>query len=132
MLSSKVYDHKLVNIKNVRGRRVMTVECNSKMINILLADGNSISVHLRTTGTFLRQENAAEPKCSHWRMTFDNGNLFLIDPRRFAPVKILKRLESNSGKDIIKNCDLKFFKKIMEAGREKLNYSLWIKELYQG
>ncbi|MFZ1036038.1 MAG: DNA-formamidopyrimidine glycosylase family protein, partial [Smithella sp.] len=44
ILSSKVYDHKLVNIKNVRGRRVMTVECNSQMINILLADGNSISV----------------------------------------------------------------------------------------
>ncbi|MGO8715938.1 MAG: DNA-formamidopyrimidine glycosylase family protein [Smithella sp.] len=32
ILSSKVYDHKLVNIKIVRVRRVMTVECNSKMI----------------------------------------------------------------------------------------------------
>ena len=62
ILSSKVYDHKLVNIKNVRGRRVITVERNSKMINILLDDGNSISVHLRMTGRFLWQENAAKPK----------------------------------------------------------------------
>jgi formamidopyrimidine-DNA glycosylase len=88
VLSSKVYDHKLVDIKNIRGRRVITVECNSKMINILLDDGNSISVHLHTTKRLLWQENAAEPKHSHWRMTFDDGNLFLIDPRRFATVKI--------------------------------------------
>jgi formamidopyrimidine-DNA glycosylase len=88
---------------------VIAVERNSKMINILLDDGNSMLEHLRTTGRFLWQENAAEPKHSHWRMTFDDGNLFLIDPRRFATVKILKRLESNSGKDIIKNFDLKCF-----------------------
>jgi len=48
-------------------------------------------------------------KHSHWKMTFDDGNLFLIDPRRFTTVKILKRLESNFGKDIIKNFDLKCF-----------------------
>ena len=42
ILSSKVYDHKLVNIKNVRGRRVITVERNSKMVSTLLDDDNSI------------------------------------------------------------------------------------------
>jgi formamidopyrimidine-DNA glycosylase len=62
VLSSKVYDHKLVDIKNIGGRRVITVEHNSKMINIFLDDGNSISVHLRTTGRFLWQENAAKQK----------------------------------------------------------------------
>jgi formamidopyrimidine-DNA glycosylase len=50
ILSSKVYDHKVVNIKNVRGRRVITVERNSKMINILLDDGNSISVQFSHNG----------------------------------------------------------------------------------
>ena len=49
ILSSKVYDHKLVNIKNVR-RRVFMVERNSKMVNILLDDGNSISVQFSHNG----------------------------------------------------------------------------------
>jgi hypothetical protein len=53
-------------------------------------------------------------------MTFDNGNLFLIDPRRFATVKILKRLEGNSGKDIIKNCDLKCFVKNYARRKRKV------------
>jgi formamidopyrimidine-DNA glycosylase len=62
VVSSKVYDHKLGDIKNIRGRRVITVERNSKMINYFLDDGNSISVHLCTTGRFLWQENAAKQK----------------------------------------------------------------------
>ena len=61
ILSSKVYDHKLVNIKNVR-RRVFMVERNSKMVNILLDDRNFISVHLLMMGRFLWRENATKPK----------------------------------------------------------------------
>jgi hypothetical protein len=41
-------------------------------------------------------------KHGRWRMTFDDGYLFLIDLCRFSTVNILKRLESNSDKDIIK------------------------------
>jgi formamidopyrimidine-DNA glycosylase len=62
ILSSKVYDYKLVNIKNVRRRRVSTVEPNSKMVNIILDDDHYISVHLLMTGRFLWQENSTKPK----------------------------------------------------------------------
>ena len=47
-------------------------------------------------------------------------NLFLIDPSRFATVKISKRLESNSGKDIIKKFDLKCFVKNYGSRKRKV------------
>ena len=120
ILSSKVYDDKLANIKNVRGRRVITVEREGKMIDILLDNGNHILVHLRMTGRFLWQENSVKPKHSHWKITFRNGNLFLIDPRRFATVKIVKKLEGDPGKDIFKKFDLKWFVKKYGSRKTKV------------
>jgi formamidopyrimidine-DNA glycosylase len=51
---------------------------------------------------------------------FYDGNLFLIEPRRFASLKILKRLESNSGKDIIEKFDLKCFVKKYGSRKRKV------------
>ncbi|MGA3279728.1 MAG: hypothetical protein ABSD50_01955 [Smithella sp.] len=51
---------------------------------------------------------------------FCDGNLFLIEPRRFATLKILKRLESNSGKDIIEKFDLKCFVKKYGSRKRKV------------
>ena len=62
----------------------------------------------------------ARPKHSRWRMTFDDGNVFLIDPRRFATIKILKKVESDSGKDIFKEFDLKTFLKNHGSRRTKV------------
>ncbi|HUN53700.1 MAG TPA: bifunctional DNA-formamidopyrimidine glycosylase/DNA-(apurinic or apyrimidinic site) lyase [Smithella sp.] len=120
ILSSTVYDDKLVHIKNVRGRRVIAVERDGKMIDICLDDGNSISVHLRMTGRFLWQENAAKPKHGRWRMGFDTGNLFLIDPRRFATVTKLKKVKSDPGKDILKKFDFKGFVKNYGSRKTKV------------
>jgi hypothetical protein len=72
------------------------------MANILLDDGSSISIQFLMTERFLWQERRQNQKHSRWRMTFDDGNLSLIERRSFSIVKILKRLESNSDKDIIK------------------------------
>ncbi|MCX6226572.1 MAG: hypothetical protein NTV01_17790, partial [Bacteroidia bacterium] len=56
-------------------------------------------------------EDSMRPKHSRWRMTFAAGTVFLIDPRRFATIKILKNAKSESAKDIFKKFDLKAFLK---------------------
>ncbi|MGD0278409.1 MAG: bifunctional DNA-formamidopyrimidine glycosylase/DNA-(apurinic or apyrimidinic site) lyase [Smithella sp.] len=132
ILSSKVYDDKLANIKNVRGRRVITVERNGKRIEIILDDGNSILVHMRMTGRFLWHEKPEKPKHCRWRMTFNDGNLFLIDPRRFATVKISKRLENDAGKDIFKKFDLKGFVKNYGSRKTKVKTLIMDQEALSG
>jgi formamidopyrimidine-DNA glycosylase len=107
--ASKVYDDKLAHIKNIRGKTVIGVERQGKMIDILLDDGMSILIHLRMTGRLLWHESADKPKHSRWKITFAGNNLFLVDPRRFATVKILKTVPCDPGRDIFKKFDLTNF-----------------------
>ena len=120
ILATEVYDDKLAHVKDVRGKKVLAVERKGKMIAIILDDGNSIFVHLRMTGRLFWQEDLTRPKHSRWRMAFADGNVFLIDPRRFATVNILKKAESDSGKDIFKEFNLKAFLKNHGSRRTKV------------
>ena len=120
ILATEVYDDKLAHVKDVRGKKVLAVERKGKMIAIILDDGNSIFVHLRMTGRLFWQKDSARPKHSRWRMTFADGNVFLIDPRRFATVNILKKAESDSGEDIFKEFNLKTFLKNHGSRRTKV------------
>ena len=90
ILASEVYDEKLAGIKNLKGRKYQAVERRGKTITILLDDGNFVLIHLRMTGRLLWQKDSTRPKHSRWRMTFKDGNVFLVDPRRFATVKVEK------------------------------------------
>jgi len=111
ILATEVYDDKLSGVKNLKGRIVKAVERRGKTVTILLDDRNFVLIHLRMTGRLLWQKDSTSPKHSRWRMTFDDGNIFLIDPRRFATIKILKKVESEFAKDIFKEFDLKAFLK---------------------
>jgi formamidopyrimidine-DNA glycosylase len=111
ILASEIYDDKLAGIKNLKRKTVMTIERRGKTVAIVLDDGNSVLIHLRMTGRLCWQEDSTRPKYSRWRMTFAGGNVFLIDPRRFATVKISKNVESQSAQDIFKEFDLKTFMK---------------------
>ena len=120
ILATEVYDDKLTGIKNLRGRIIAAVERKGKTVAILLDDGNFVLVHLRMTGRLFWQEDSTRPKHSRWRMIFAEGNVFLIDPRRFATVRILKKVEGDSDKDIFKEFDLKAFLKNHESRRTKV------------
>jgi formamidopyrimidine-DNA glycosylase len=120
ILATEVYDDKLAGIKNLKGRIVTAVERKGKTVAILLDDGNYVLIHLRMTGRLFWQEDSARPKHSRWRMTFAAGNVFLIDPRRFATIKILKKVKGDSGKDIFKEFDLKAFLKNHGSRRAKV------------
>jgi len=120
ILSSKVYDDKLAGIKNMRDRTIVTIERRGKTVNILLDDGNSISVHLRMTGRLLWQESPERPKHGRWRISFSDGNVFLVDPRRFGTVKITKEVQTDSGRDLFGKFDLKSFIKNYGSRKTKI------------
>jgi formamidopyrimidine-DNA glycosylase len=109
ILSTEVFDDKLTNIKDVKRRKVVTVERRGKMIAIFLDDGNVIFIHLRMTGRLLWQEISAKPKHSRWKMSFADGNIFLVDPRRFATIKVAKEKGNDAGREIFRDFDLKTF-----------------------
>lgn len=120
ILATEVYDDKLAAIKNLKGRIITAVERKGKAVSILLDDGNFVLIHLRMTGRLFWQNDSSRPKHSRWRMTFADGNVFLVDPRRFATIKILKKMEGNTGIDIFKEFDLKDFLKNHGSRRTKI------------
>jgi formamidopyrimidine-DNA glycosylase len=117
ILASEVYDEKLAGIKNLKGREVTSVERHGKTVTILLNDGNFVIIHLRMTGRLFWQTEPVKPKHSRWRMSFAAGNVFLVDPRRFATIKIAEEMKKNNSKDIFKKFDLNAF--IAANGRRK-------------
>jgi len=109
ILATEIYDDKLATIKNVRGQIVASVERQGKRIVIILDSGHAVFIHLRMTGRLLWQKDSVKPKHARLRITLAGGNIFLVDPRRFATVEVLKKKDSDVTKDIFKAFDLKYF-----------------------
>jgi formamidopyrimidine-DNA glycosylase len=109
ILSTEVFDDKLRNIRDIKGRKVAAVERMGKMIAISLDHEKVIFIHLRMTGRLLWQKISEKPKHSRWKMSFTDGNVFLVDPRRFATIRVSKEKKNDNGKEIFRNFDLKSF-----------------------
>ncbi|MBN1470309.1 MAG: bifunctional DNA-formamidopyrimidine glycosylase/DNA-(apurinic or apyrimidinic site) lyase [Syntrophaceae bacterium] len=126
ILASEVYDEKLAGIKNTKGRNVSAVERRGKTINVFLNNGNLISIHLRMTGRLLWQKDSEKPQYSRWKMTFNNGYIFLVDPRRFATVTIHKTIPSKMRNDLLTGFDEKTF--IAQQAVRKINVKILLME----
>lgn len=116
ILAAKVFDHKLDGIANVRGMRICGVCRRGKTVEMRLHDGRSIVIHLRMTGRlFWRADRKKEPH-TRWRITLADGNLDLVDPRRFATVRVVPAGQEPLSNDLMKRFD---FRKFMQshAGR---------------
>jgi len=109
ILDSKIYDQKLTGIKNLKGCVVSAVERRGKTITIFLAEGPCALIHLRMTGRFFWQKDSSRPKHSRWKMTFKDGHVFLVDPRRFATVNVQKATPEKIQNDLITGFDEKAF-----------------------
>lgn len=107
--STMIYDHKLDGVENVRGRIIREVRRAGKNILIILDDGQSIAIHLRMTGRLLWRQSLKREPYTRWRMRVPGGSVDLVDPRRFATVKITPKQQVNAGKDIINGFDQKAF-----------------------
>ena len=122
ILSSKVYDYKLADIKKIRGGKVLAVERKGKTIVIRLDDDSSILIHLRMTGRLLWQESSVRPKHGRWRISYNDGNIFLVDPRRFATVKVEKTRNEKAENDLLTGFSEKIF--LEKQSRRKVNVKI--------
>ena len=119
ILATEIYDDKLATIRNIIGKKVTSVERQGKRIVIILDNGYAVFIHLRMTGRLLWQKDSVKPKHGRLRMTFAEGNVFLVDPRRFATVDVLKKKDSDPTKDIFKAFDFEYF--LRAHARRKTN-----------
>jgi formamidopyrimidine-DNA glycosylase len=109
ILTTAVYDDKLTGLGSVRGCIIETVRRSGKTIVLRLNDGRSVAIHLRMTGRlFWRQDKKREPH-TRWRMTVADGNVDLVDPRRFATIKVEPTLQDKAQRDLMTGFDAKTF-----------------------
>lgn len=97
-------DPKLPNIK-IKGQKIIAVRREGKTVAIVLDDGHRILIHLRMTGRLLWQKGRDRPRHSRWLMSFSEGHVFLVDPRRFATVKVTGAKAINPDNDLLNNFD---------------------------
>jgi len=85
----RVVDARLGPLAGLGGYRIFKVTRQGKGLCLKLENGPTVFLHLRMTGRLLWQKGAA-PIPSHTRLiiSFSSGKLLLIDPRRFATVRV--------------------------------------------
>ncbi|MHB8770255.1 MAG: bifunctional DNA-formamidopyrimidine glycosylase/DNA-(apurinic or apyrimidinic site) lyase [Syntrophales bacterium] len=83
--SIRIVDPRLGKAPRLAGRRIVSVRRRGKFIRIEMDRGQTVALHLRMTGRLLWQDHAASvPRYTRMIISFGNGRLVLIDPRRFA------------------------------------------------
>ena len=90
ILSTEVFDEKLAGVRNLQTGVIINVRRRGKTIHIRLENHISVIIHLRMTGRLLWGHDSEKPEYCRWKMEFKEGNIFLVDPRRFATIKIDK------------------------------------------
>jgi formamidopyrimidine-DNA glycosylase len=109
ILLTIVLDEKLAGQESIRGSVIDDVYRSGKTINIILNDGRTVLIHLRMSGRlFWREQDTREPY-TRWRMKTVDGNIDLIDPRRFATVKIVKTQDGRDERDLLLNFSRRAF-----------------------
>lgn len=89
VLNAKVFDQKILPLDPLKGKKIITISRQGKFIKMMLDSGMEVLLHLRMTGRLLWQEKHI-PLLPHTRfiISFKNGDLACIDPRRFATICI--------------------------------------------
>jgi formamidopyrimidine-DNA glycosylase len=109
ILSTEIFDNKLAHVPDLRGRKVLAARRSGKMIEIIMDRGMSVFIHLRMTGRLLWQKKKERPAHSRWRMSFTTGDIYLVDPRRFGTIKILKTAAKSTDNDFLHGFDRQSF-----------------------
>jgi len=95
----EVRDAKIGAVSGFTGRKIFSVTRDGKTLVIQLDDDTELLLHLRMTGRLLWQVHHQKViPYTRFVIIFPHGNLFCIDPRRFATLAIQK---NGSGKAII-------------------------------
>ncbi len=106
---TSVFDEKLEGVDNISGCIIRGVRRLGKTILLMLDDGRSVAIHLRMTGRLFWHGGGKRLPHSRWRMSFADGNVDLVDPRRFATVRIIATPQVIPRNDLIVNFDEREF-----------------------
>jgi formamidopyrimidine-DNA glycosylase len=109
ILRTTVYDKKLAGLESIRGCVIAGVHRRGKTIHLILNDGRSILIHLRMTGRLFWWNGDTKEPYARWRVKTDRGNVDLIDPRRFATVRVIRTQVESDERDILQNFSRKAF-----------------------
>jgi formamidopyrimidine-DNA glycosylase len=89
ILDARVFDPKLMPLDRLKGTKIIATCREGKSIKMTLASGMEFLLHLRMTGRLLWQgKDSPLPSHARFTVSFENGILVCIDPRRFATVCI--------------------------------------------
>lgn len=92
ILKTNILDKKLGHIVDLTGRTIAFISRRNKELHVGLDDGNTLLLHLRMTGRLLwQEEDALLFPHTRFFIVFNCGRLDLIDPRRFATIKVEKK-----------------------------------------
>jgi len=100
ILGSVVYDDKISGLGNIGGCKIKAVRRDGKTIALKLDDEKSIKIHLRMTGRLLWRPCKEREPHTRWRISLEHGNIDLVDPRRFATVRIEDESTASPEKDL--------------------------------
>lgn len=109
ILGSIVYDDKISDLGNVVSREIEAVRREGKAIALKLDDKRCIKIHLRMTGRLLWRPCPEREPHTRWRMSLENGNIDLVDPRRFATVRVEEESSASPEKDLLMSFNEKEF-----------------------
>src|SRR3990172_5968715 len=91
ILKIQILDSKLGEMENLAGMKIQTIYREGKGLNLQLDSGRTLMIHLRMTGRLLWQATTSgQLPHTRFMIRFQEGRLDLIDPRRFATVKVQK------------------------------------------
>lgn len=107
--ATEIFDLKLSEAGNIGGLIIREVRRSGKTILMVLEDGRSIAIHLRMTGRLFWQRDNARVPHVRWRLQLSAGNIDLVDPRRFATVKIITTPRAMPANDLMTNFEEKDF-----------------------
>ena len=97
-------DPKLGTIKGLKGKQVSAIHRHGKALAIELEGNCSLLFHLRMTGRLLWHDGKGLLPHTRLVISFSQGRLLLIDPRRFATVTVRKQGNTLPlGKDPLKD-----------------------------
>ena len=117
ILATKACDHKLDGIASVRRLRVLGVCRRGKTVVMRLEGGRSLSIHLRMSGRLFWRTGAGREPHTRWRVTLEGGGVDLVDPRRFATIRVVDDMQEVSSRDLMGRYDFREFMK-SQAGRK--------------
>jgi len=103
------YDEKLRGLEKISGCTIEKIRRSGKTIVLILHDGRAVAIHLRMTGRLLWHQDKKREPHTRWRMTIANGNVDLVDPRRFATIKVGPPGPETEGKDLMTGFDEEAF-----------------------